>query len=506
MISSWGENDSQVGLDVRSGTYDIRQLDEIYVRANTATVNGDWTRVNLRSEPEFILSLFSGNRWDNIINRNDEGKIELTFSFMQQFPADTNIGEAIDAPDNDPPEPFVPFLEEQREIVRRTLAVIEGYADIDFIEVSDSSLDPVSFTRGGTFRFGNYTLFDGEAAGYTVQPGFAPASGDIYINSAFIDIFNFGEGTGGYATLIHEIGHALGFNHADFQTAIDPPGQRPLLAESNSTDQFSVMTRFSPRPDGLNPASFALYDVFQTQLLYGANENHRTGDDVYSIDSFVVGDVSAEVIWDAGGFDTLSAVGSQRDAIVDLRAGSFSSIGASFVNENIAIAFGAEIEQAIGSDNDDQLFGNEQGNVLIGGLGNDILQGFGGADELRGGAGADTYVVSLGDDNNIINEEQMAGRDRLIVNTLPEFEDFTNDISFRLDGRDLVINLAIDGGTVDTRVTIQDQTRGSFRIETLEFGTNEIDLVNLTSQATAIATRFEITPDTSVFGNLVTPV
>ena len=500
-VEDWfgGENNDEVGLDVRTGTYDFRHLDEIYVRANTSTVNGDWTRVNLRTEPEFILSLFSGNTW-NFIPRNDEGKIELTFSFMQELPP-TNGGEAVDDPENG--MPFIPFSEEQREVTRRLLASIEAYADIDFIEVSDSSIDPIGGFFGGTYRFGGYFIPppDSDTLGYAGFPGGNPGAGDVYMNFGFT--FDLSEGSGGYATLVHEVGHTLGFKHSTRQV----DNFTPVLPEATSSAQYTIMQpAATPRPDFVGITSFPIYEVFQMQLLYGANEEHRTGDDHYSIDTFVNGEFSTDVIWDAGGYDTLSASGSQRAAVVDLRAGGFSSIGSNFVNENIAIAFGTEIERGIGSNNSDQLFGNELGNVLIGGNGDDMLQGFGGRDELRGGAGNDTYFIGLGDGNNVINEQQLAGRDRLVIGTFPEFEDFTEDISFSLDGRDLVINLAVDDGTVDTSIRIKDQTRGAFRIETLEFGGNDIDLVNLASQATGLPSRFEITPDTSVFGNLVSPV
>ena len=90
---------------------------------------------------------------------------------------------------------------------------------------------------------------------------------------------------------------------------------------------------------------------------------------------------------------------------------------------------------------------------------------------------------------------------------LAELDDFERDLDFRLDGRDLVIELALNGSNVsDTTITIQDQTRGAFRIETLTIGTETVDLVNLTSQATGANQSFRLTEETTIFGNLVAPV
>ncbi len=57
---------------------------------------------------------------------------------------------------------------------------------------------------------------------------------------------------------------------------------------------------------------------------------------------------------------------------------------------NIAIAYGAQIENIIGGSGADILVGNALNNTLKGGAGNDIIYGAGGADQLWGDAGADT--------------------------------------------------------------------------------------------------------------------
>ena len=104
-----------------------------------------------------------------------------------------------------------------------------------------------------------------------------------------------------------------------------------------------------------------------------------------------------------GGNDTFDASNQTKGVTIDLRAGSFSSIGGS---DNIAIAFGAAIENAIGSNFNDVLKANDAGNklsggggndTLTGGAGNDILISGTGIDALTGNGGADMFVFGSGD-------------------------------------------------------------------------------------------------------------
>ena len=126
------------------------------------------------------------------------------------------------------------------------------------------------------------------------------------------------------------------------------------------------------------------------QYLYGTNTNTRSGNSTYSWGTnanFI------ETIWDGGGIDTINAANQTRDAVIDLNAGSFSSIGAydsSNAENNLAIAYGVTIENAIGGSGNDGIIGNSSNNSLLGDTGNDTLTGAGGNDTLVGGSGSDT--------------------------------------------------------------------------------------------------------------------
>ena len=68
-----------------------------------------------------------------------------------------------------------------------------------------------------------------------------------------------------------------------------------------------------------------------------------------------------QAIWDAGGTDTINGSSYTQAVSIDLHEGSFSSLGA--VN-NLSIAFGAVIENAIGSAQGDTIIGNDVANEL----------------------------------------------------------------------------------------------------------------------------------------------
>ena len=172
-------------------------------------------------------------------------------------------------------------------------------------------------------------------------------------------------------------------------------------------------------------------------------------------------------IWDAGGNDTLDLSGYNTPSVIDLRPGTYSSAGGAghqlslaeinannaaagfadrtdrlyhiyfegnwsdtdpttgettLVNEgyswkqitgttdqflmkdNIGIAYGAIIENAIGGGGNDRINGNDVANNLKGGAGDDWLDGLRGADTLSGGAGRDVFAFSNVERGDVITD------------------------------------------------------------------------------------------------------
>jgi serralysin len=131
------------------------------------------------------------------------------------------------------------------------------------------------------------------------------------------------------------------------------------------------------------PQTHMLYDIATIQYLYGANTSFASADDVYGFGAF---DDVIKTVWDGGGHDTFDMSGATYSVALDLAEGAFSTVAAAGIN-NLAIAFGTVIEDAVGSAYDDQIAGNDAANAITGGSGND---------QLAGRGGADTYFFATG--------------------------------------------------------------------------------------------------------------
>ena len=358
--------------------------------------------------------------------------VHLTYSFPTARPNYYSASEMLN---------FSAFSNAQKTAVRNILDSLSEIANITFSEVA--GVGEIIFAN---CTFGTDMTTGGRA--YYPSPWQNDVDGDIILNSncdwdaAWGNGWNPGPGGDGYATLLHELGHALGLKH--------PHEETYRLVPELDTESHTVMTyNLAALPaalkmqgsnyyyyNSLRSSTFMLLDVEALQYLYGANTSTRTENDTYS---WGANPVISETIWDAGGVDALDCSNQTRRCDINLQDGSFSSIGlaqtdaeiratfglANWVSlpdnaytgkNNIAIAKGAIIENAFGGSGNDTLTGNAVNNILdggagadlitggagndtlVGGAGNDRLYGDAGADALTGGAGNDTLVGGSGND------------------------------------------------------------------------------------------------------------
>jgi serralysin len=362
---------------------------------------------------------------------------DLTFSFAQ-FATPAGI-------DNDGQAPFTAA---QEAAVRSILKAWTNVANLTFAQVTDLGVfTGDSFTRGD-LNFANERIVNDDPTSIILGYAFIPdganpkgseEQGDVHINDidrAFDSIQPGGEA---YLVLMHEIGHALGLNH--------PTDGSTTLPDDEVNDRFTVMGPFINEntfaDQGVYATTPMLYDILAIQHLYGANTSFHAGADTYTFDDH---ELIFETIWDAGGRDTIDCSACIRRVVVNLNDGTFSSIGTSpdglgedAVN-NLAIAFGVSIENAIGGAGSDSLGGNGLVNTLIGNAGLDLISGAGGDDDLRGGKDDDRLVGGNGDDS--LNGG--SGADVMIGGTGTDkfFVDDVGDVVRGDNGRDSVFSTA----------------------------------------------------------------
>jgi hypothetical protein len=283
----------------------------------------------------------------------------VTYSFLSAVPAYYPVF--------DPPLDFEPLTPDQMNAVRRALAAFSEVANIRFIETPG-----VASITFGTLGLGpDYSAL----AFYPSMDAIAPEGGDVWLNNDVASNAVQIPGDYGYMTLLQQIGYAVGLKHS-FATDLGP-----TLPTAENNRRYTVTSPVADPLAAIEPLTPMLYDIAALQYLYGANHSTRSGNTSYS---WIPNVRTVETIWDGGGsHDAFDASNQSGEVTIDLRPGAFSSIG--LYRDNVAIAFGTQIEHANGGTASDTLRGNDAANRLNGGVG---------ADSLTGGAGSDAFVLA----------------------------------------------------------------------------------------------------------------
>jgi serralysin len=239
-----------------------------------------------------------------------------------------------------------------------------------------------------------YTPFDDGQFQY-------PENGDVWVDVKYSPNLQLAPGQFGFSTMLHEIGHAIGFDHP-FN---DGYSGEPVINPAYDNDQWTVMS-YTPQLATLAYASTPqVLDILAIQYIYGANMNTRTGNDTYSFSASVEVNRS---IWDAGGNDTINLSNQTTSSYITLLEGTYSEFCRHAYNGTptsslLGIAYGVTIENANGGSAGDEIIGNDVANKLNGNGGGDDITANGGNDALDGGTGADTLRGGTGNDSYVLD-------------------------------------------------------------------------------------------------------
>lgn len=164
-------------------------------------------------------------------------------------------------------------------------------ANITFTERTETA------DQAGDIRWGNSSLPDTAWAYY---PTNHPAGGDIWFGPHYPQYQSPAKGDFGYATFIHELGHALGLAHPHASNTNLPVAGHDQL-------RYSIMSYRGYEGQPVNagywldyfPTTPMIDDIAAMQAMYGANMSYNASNTVYPWDA---GAEIFETIWDGGGW------------------------------------------------------------------------------------------------------------------------------------------------------------------------------------------------------------
>jgi Ca2+-binding RTX toxin-like protein len=361
---------------------------------------------------EFINGLVQGSSW-----QFGGGPRTLTYSFnLNDGPGGAFTGVFIDA-------------------VNRALAEWSNVANISFQNIASGSFYYESQADLAFTLTGNELQRDLGAVGLAVFPdpafagtlrdgfGFTAADypnpeGDVFLDNFYSGFSFLYAGGFGFDSILHEIGHALGLKHPSDNGGNGRPTFTQLGLNQYNNDRWTIMS--SNNGTGINflqsnnQASPMPLDILAIQQIYGANTSYHVGNDTYLLGNPATPFNPQRTIWDAGGTDTIEVGGLHiaQNVRIDLRPGEASEPIFPGTVPRIYIAFGVDIENAIGAEGNDTITGNDLNNMLVGnggadtiagGVGDDTILGGAGNDAINGGAGVDTASYASAASSVIVN-------------------------------------------------------------------------------------------------------
>ena len=304
--------------------------------------------------------------------------------------------------------------------LQAALATFSAVANVTFTQTTSPSAATLRIMLSD-FGAGSTSL------GFFIPPGLGTSSGLGVFNIASATTWSSTAGgsleTGGdgFNTILRELGQALGLKHPNDTgggaSPVFPGVQNPQDLGTYNLNQSvnTVMSHVTGWPAGPNGVAASTqygtartpmaFDIAALQAKYGANMSYHTGVNTYNLPGNDGVTTGYACIWDAGGTNTISYLGS-KDAVINLNAASLANTpdgggAVSYVkgvHGGYTIAHGVTIQQAKGGSGNDLLVANNVGDLLAPGAGNNTVFGGGGADTVQSTSGNDEIFTGSGQD------------------------------------------------------------------------------------------------------------
>ncbi len=318
----------------------------------------------------------------------------FTYSFMTALP-DGNTSDSTG---------FRAMSNTQQSAVRRAFDYLSSIINVTFTESNSAGQADINFGTNNQSTKGS--------SGYANVPN---GSGDhpVYLfldNSPGNANTTMNQGSYGWETLIHEIGHTLGLKHPGNYNASGGTMPGPYLPKALDSRLYTLMSYNNPTgslevssvslPSGatrysastVNPSTYMMFDMAALQFMYGVGNGQGASD--YQVTSFTADWSGMQTLWmPEDGVIDASAVSNAN--IIDLRAGAFSSINV--IPKSITDSFPASLKTAatyMGLNNVGLAYGSQVGTAK-GGAAGDVFYTSTAVDvSIDGGAGSDTVYLA----------------------------------------------------------------------------------------------------------------